>query len=583
MNATRFRTHTCGELRAAHSGKPVTLAGSIDRVLGEGAIELRDRHGRTRVALPKIVSKELTDAWAGLAPEAVAQIAGTVISRAKADPSLETGEVEVVAKTVTVFSSAEPLPPAFASEELSLEDKLRHRPLYLRRPVMQKRLQFRSRLFLEIRNLLASESFVEVETPLLAPWTKEATQSYIVPSGNGRAFALPGTPQAYKQLLIAGGVDRYFQIARCFRKEDELTPERQPEFTTLDLEMAFADEEDVLRVADRLVQHLWKTVVGKEIAAPRRLTHEEALLWFGTERPDTRFELEIRDLTALAAKLDIPAYREVVFSPNGAVRGLRIPGAAMKISDQDLDATLKRATGKAPEARATWLKVAASVNSRGPATKLLEAKGQPEVLRSLDAEPTDVVLLFDSKKKYAAAAAAGAARTALARALGLVDEQKHALVWVTQFPFFRYVPEDEAWAAARHPFTQPREEDVPLIDADKHRVRTKAYDLVLNGVELGAGSIRNHDMRLQRKIFDMFEYKPEEVAGRYGRILDAFRFGVPPLGGLALGLDRLLAALHGTDAIDEVIAFPKDREGRDLLLESPSEIDADFVKSSLGV
>ena len=575
--ATTYRTHTCGDLTPDKAGQSVTVSGFVDR-RGEGSIGLRDRYGSAKLLLGRDAQPAVKKQWETLQPESVIQVSGKLVARPKAKPG-EQDAVDLHVEKLTLLAASEALPPELSSEEISLDDRLRYRNLDLRRQPMQDRLAFRSRFLHEVRTALHGQGFTEIETPLLTKWTPEATQSFVVPASAGRAFALPGTPQPYKQLLMAGGVDRYFQLARCFRNEQELTGEKQLEFTTLDVEMAFADEEDIYKTVDAVLSHVWSACVGSSIATPiPRLTYTEAMLKYGTDCPDLRFALEIQDLTLFASQAVSAHFRD-----NAGCRAIRAEAAADVIGDNELNQLTSKLT-KPNGATVSWFKVGPNRHLRGPATKLFQANDHHDLLQShLPAQPGDVVVLIITKSRDAANKPAGAARKALGKALAATaTSDKPAFVIVTRFPFFEYNSDDEAWVACRHPFTQPVAEDAQYVETDKTKVRTKAYDIVMNGVELGAGSIRNHDVALQRKIFEMFEYKPAEVEARFGAILDAFRFGVPPHGGFAIGVDRLLAMVQGVDDIADVIAFPKNRAGEDPLFSAPSTIDPEVLSSMLG-
>jgi aspartyl-tRNA synthetase len=586
--ATTFRTHTCGELRAANAGESVTIAGFVHgRPDDDGgpSFDVRDRYGVTRVVFPKSGGIELFRVYERLAPECVVRVEGTVAARAQRDPALETGDVEVTAKAIALLAKAEPLPPEFApgSKEPKLEDRLRLRQLDLRRLEMQGRLAFRAKLILALRNALAQQGFVEVETPHLAKWTPEATQSFVVPAAGGKVFALPGTPQLYKQLLIAGGVDRYFQVARCFRNETRLGPEKQPEFTTLDVEMAYADEEDVLGVIDAVFAHAFEAALGQKIATPiPRLPYADAIVRYGTDRPDLRFGLELEDLTLLASlHLETPAFEDAA----GAC-SIVAKGRAGDVQDAELSQVVSAAAASVGgQARVAWLKVGLNGLLRGPEVQRFAGAPADGLRETLGLAQGDLLVVVTARVRDAAYKAGGDARLRLGRILHPRETGRggpHALALVTRFPFFEYDPASDGWNPARHPFTQPLEEDIARIDSDKHGVRAKAYDIVLDGVEVGAGSIRNHDLRLQQKVFEMFEYKRDEVQSRFGTVLEAFRFGVPPHGGFAVGLDRMIALLQGVEAIDEVIAFPKSREGTDPLTDSPTEMDKALLAAMLG-
>ncbi|HVY61218.1 MAG TPA: aspartate--tRNA ligase [Planctomycetota bacterium] len=576
--ATTYRTLTCGELGASHIGKTVTLAGFVDR-RNENMVQLRDRYGTAKLLLTREAPAALRNQWERLQPEYVISATGKVVARPKMGPGDRGDQVDVNVEKVEVLSASEPLPPELAADTVELDDRLRYRNLDLRRPAMQERLAFRSRFLQEIRSSLHGQGFTEIDTPLLTKWTPEATQSFVVPAGAGRAFALPGTPQSYKQLLMAGGVDRYFQLARCFRHENELTAEKQLEFTTLDVEIAFADEEDIFKAIDGLVSHVWGRMLGATIATPiPRITYEQAMRKYGTDCPDLRFSLEIQDISLFATQAASPAFRE-----GAGARAIRAEAAAEIVGDNELNQIAQKLT-RPNGATVSWVKVGANRQLRGPGARLFQGNDHHDLMNThVPCQPGDVLLVILTKTYEAVNKPAGLARKHLGKALSAsVAADKPAFAIITRFPFYEYAADDEAWNPCRHPFTQPIAEDIPLMETNKYQVRTMGYDLVLNGIEIGAGSIRNHDVALQRKVFEMFEYKPQEVETRFGAILDAFRFGCPPHGGFAIGMDRLLALVQGQEDIAEVIAFPKNRNGEDLMFAAPAPIDQDVLAALLG-
>ncbi|MFC1707017.1 aspartate--tRNA ligase [Planctomycetota bacterium] len=570
--ATEYRTHTCGELRGENAGEKTTLAGFVDRKVEEASFLLRDGHGKSLVVADATVGPELQGQVEDLPLGAVIRIEGEVATRGQSDGDLPTGEIHVVPASLEVLSHAEPMPPDLEEEEIGSPDRIQCRHLDLRREEMQERLRFRALFLLELRSYLISQGFSEVETPLLTRWSTDDTASYLVPTAANLVYALPGTPQLYKQLLIVGGCERYFQVARCFRKEEKLTPDRQPEYNVLDVEMAYVDEEDVLDLVDGLMAHIWKSVLGRERSGPiPRLTYEEVMLRFGTDRPDLRFGLEIRAMTeALSA---CAPFKEVL-AEGGVGRALRVPGASSKLDDAFLD-ELGTRFEEIADYKLVWLRVGEGGAVAGPEAEQLDSG----VAEELQAERDDVVLLIGAAHRSGAERVAGAVRSLLGQELGLIDRDRNELVWVYRFPFFEFDADAESWAACRHPFTRPLDEHMGLLDDEekKHTVLTKSYDLVLNGHELGAGSIRNHELDLQRRIFKMFEYEDDEVERRFGAVLGAFRYGAPPHGGLAVGLDRFLAQLQGSDAIADVIAFPKATDCTDPLAGSPSQLDEELV------
>ncbi|HVY61219.1 MAG TPA: amino acid--tRNA ligase-related protein, partial [Planctomycetota bacterium] len=400
------------------------------------------------------------------------------------------------------------------------------------------------------------------------------------------------SPQLYKQLLMASGMDKYFQISKCFRNEPRLTPDRQPEFTVLDMEMAFVDEDDVYPIVDGLLAHIWAKIVGRRLETPvKRITYAEAMEKYGTDRPDLRFELELGDITAAAARWPVPAIREAMHPvedalAEGQVRGvpvlraLRVPGVGAAL-DGFLPGIGAELRPLGQDAQLFHFKVIEGLRLVGPLAKHFDEGLSKELCSATGGRAGDVVFLVAAPNRASANAVAAELRLRVARELNLVDRTRHELLWVNEFPFWEYDPRAQGWTGCRHPFTQPLDSDLMKLETEKYSVRAKAYDLVLNGVELGAGSIRNHDVHVQQRVFDMFEYKREDVYKRWGFVLEAFKFGVPPHGGLSIGLDRLIAQLLGVDAMDEVIAFPKDRNGNDPMVDAPTKIDPGYVRQML--
>jgi aspartyl-tRNA synthetase len=584
---TRYRTHHCGELRATDAGRPATISGFYVKS-GEDGFDLRDRHGRTRVALSPGVPAHVRMKVVDLGPEDVVMVTGDVLVRVEPDPTNPTGDVYVFPKVVLVLSKAETLPPDLGPEkdEAPLEERLRLRWLDLRRPAMQKRLAQRAKLLSDARAACAEMDFLEVETPLLSKWTAEDAMAFVVPGRGGAAFALPTNPQAWKQLLVAGGVDRYFQIARCFRNETELADDKQLEFTALDLECAFVDEDDVFAIVEQVMAGIWTRFLGKKLRLPlRRLTYAEAMLSYGTDRPDLRFDLDIIDVTEAARRWPHALLKECLAAPDGTVRSLRVPGGREQLDDAFL-AALPRTTRLAGPGVIVSFKVDASGRMVGAGAKGFEtdAQVQKDALAVTGARPGDAIVLVGAKFRDTAAAIAGEARLALGRQMNLIDRGRHELLWITSFPYHVWHVWGQEYVPARHFFTMPADGDEGLLGRpqERYKVRSKGFDLVLDGVELGAGSIRNHELETQRKIFKLFQLKEEEVARRFGFLLEAFRYGLPPHGGISVGLDRLLMRLTGAERIEDVVAFPKGRDGRDALIDAPNPIDPNLVKRLVG-
>ncbi|MFQ5843785.1 MAG: aspartate--tRNA ligase [Planctomycetota bacterium] len=573
---TRYRTHTCGEPRGGDVGRRVRLAGWVHRRRDQGGIvflDLRDRYGICQVRISKETQPEAHAAAAEVRPEFVLQVEGEVQPRPAGarNPNLATGAVEVAAARVEILADS-PTPPfeIASSEQVSSEIRFRYRPLDLRRPEVQRHLLRRHRIHRLVREFFSERGFVEIETPILAKATPEGARDFLVPSRlhHGNFYALPQSPQIYKQLLMCAGFDRYFQIARCFRDEDQRA-HRQWEFTQLDLEMSFVEQEDVLRpVEEMLALLLRETAVHPcelELPLPR-IPYTEAMARYGTDKPDLRYGLEIEDVSGAAAETEFEVFRGAA-AAGGAVRALRVPGGA-ELSRKEIDALESVARRHGAKGLA-WVK-AGPRGLSGPAARFLSGGALPS---PLGAEPGDLVLFCADASTEVVAWSLGAVRVAVAEARGLVPEGRHAACFVVDFPLFVRDEERGSWQPAHHPFTAPRNEDLPLLETDPHRVRAQAYDPVLDGVELGSGSVRIHRRDVQEAVFRALGMSSREAAQRFRFLLDTLRYGAPPHGGIALGLDRLTMLLCGVDSIREVIAFPKTTGGIDLMSDSPSPVE----------
>jgi aspartyl-tRNA synthetase len=604
--ATAYRSGAAGALRASDVGTTVRLVGWIHRRRDLGGVvflDLRDRSGLVQVSLdPAWSSPEALSAAHGAGPEDVVQVEGTVERRPQANPDLATGEIEVRATAFAILSHAEPLPiPVYRSpdEELPAEDlRLRYRYLDLRRPELQKNFLLRHRAAQAVRGFLSEHGFLEIETPMLTRRTPEGARDYLVPSRvhPGEFYALPQSPQLYKQLLMVSGFDRYFQIARCLRDED-LRADRQPEFTQIDAEMAFADEEDVFRVGEGLMAAVWREVLGVELKTPfPRLTWAEAMLRYGTDKPDLRFALPIQDVTEALQTLDFRVFQQTAGTAQ-RIRGIRVPGGA-ELSRRELD-ELQDVARKGGAPGVLWVKRSEDGYS-GTFAKALAGEAGDRFAAVTGTEPGDlfvaVVGEFRVVEGGAAPAEAGAGlepaldelRRHLARRTGAIDEGAHAWAWVTDFPLFEWDADERRLISAHHPFTMPNPEDVPaLIEATAGEgplpdevaralaarpVRSRAYDAVYNGNELASGSVRIHDPELQRRIFRALGIGPEEAKQKFGFLLEAFRYGAPPHAGFAFGFDRLVMLLAGAPSLRDVIAFPKTTSARALFEGAPSPV-----------
>jgi aspartyl-tRNA synthetase len=577
------RTHTCGELRETHLGQTVTLNGwvLITRHFGNQVfVDLRDRYGLTQIVfeadnpdLYKVADKEINREW-------VLSITGVVRKRLPgAERDIPTGKIEIEAKAVRVLNPSPPLPfsvTEFPDEQLANEDlRLQYRYLDLRRRSLQSILIQRHRMNKVIRDYLDARGFLELETPLLGKSTPEGARDYLVPSRifHGEFFALPQSPQLYKQLLMIAGYDKYFQIARCLRDED-LRADRQPEFTQLDLEMSFVEQDDVLGVIEGLTAEVFQKCLGVTIPTPLpRLTHAEVMARYGSDKPDLRYGLEIVDVTDIAGESEATFLKEAV-AGGGVVRAINAKGAAATFSNTQL-----KPGGELPKIADTfkakglsWMKAEAD-KLTGGVEKFFPDALKARLKERLGVQPGDL-LLFVAEKEAVVSDALGAIRTFLATKLGLLANNKEfKFAWVVEFPMFMRDEEENRWAALHHPFTSPRDEDVGMLESDPGKCRAKAYDLVLNGYEVGGGSIRIHRQDVQSRVFAMLGMEAEEAKRRFGFLLDALQSGAPPHGGIALGLDRFAMLLAGTANIRDVIAFPKNQKARDLMTGAPATVD----------
>ncbi|MDI3341515.1 MAG: aspartate--tRNA ligase [Sphaerobacter sp.] len=580
--AGQRRYSTCGELRPEHIGRTVTLKGWVNRRRDHGGLiflDLRDRYGITQVVANPQHSPESHRVAETVRNEYVLSVTGTVTARPAGteNPAMATGAIEVQAEQIEVLNPAK-TPPFYINEDTEVDETLRleFRYLDLRRERMQRNLILRHRVVKFIRDYLDARDFIEIETPHLVKSTPEGARDYVVPSRihPGHFYALPQSPQQLKQLLMVAGMDRYYQIARCFRDEDQRA-DRQPEFTQLDLEMSFVDTEDVMALTEGLFTALFEKLASKPILQKPfpRLTYAEAMLRYGSDKPDLRFGMEIGDVTDIVAQSAFGVFANTVQS-GGVVRGIAVPGQA-DISRSQVDQVTEQARTFGAKGL-VWIGLQAGdggeLTPRSPVAKFLSPDEIAGMAERLGAGPGDLMLLVADQAPVAANVL-GRLRVSLGHALGLVNTGVHAFCWITEMPFFEWDEEHRRWEAAHHPFTSPMDEDLDILESDPGRARAKAYDIVLDGYELGSGSIRIHRRDVQNKIFELMGYDDAEIERRFGHLLRAFEYGAPPHGGIAPGIDRVVMILAGEENIREVIAFPKNQSAQDLMLGAPSPID----------
>ena len=571
------RTHRCGELSAANVGETVTVMGWVAKQRNKGGIifvDLRDRSGILQVIF------EESDAGAEgfakaekLRSEYVVAVVGKVEKRAGAvNENLATGEIEVRASQVRILSDA--LTPPFPIEEDSKtkeELRLKYRYLDLRRPDLQSKIILRSKITMAIREFMSREGFLEIETPMLTKSTPEGARDYLVPSRvhPGNFYALPQSPQIFKQLLMCSGYDRYFQIARCFRDED-LRADRQPEFTQVDMELSFVDVDDVIAVNEKLLKYICKEAIGLEVELPiQRMTWQEAMDRFGSDKPDTRFGMELTDVSSVVAGCGFGVFTSALEN-GGSVRGINAKGQA-EMPRKKIDALVDFAKGYGARGLA-YLCVLPDGSYKSSFARFMTEDQLKALVEAMSGEPGDL-LLFAADKNTVVWNVLGGLRLELAKQMNLIDNSKFNFLWITEFPLFEWSEEENRYMAMHHPFTMPMEEDLHMLETDPGKVRAKAYDIVLNGTELGGGSVRISDDGIQERMFEALGFTKESAYERFGFLLDAFKYGVPPHAGLAYGLDRLVMLLTGADSIREVIAFPKVKDASCLMTDAPNVVD----------
>ena len=571
------RTHRCAELSAANIGETVTIMGWVQKNRNKGGlvfVDVRDRSGIIQVVCEEgKTDAALIEKAAKLRSEYVVAVVGKVEKRSGAvNENLATGEIEVIPEELRVLSESET--PPFPIEENSKtkeEIRLKYRYLDLRRPDMQKNLMMRSKVATLTRQFLADEGFMEIETPILIGSTPEGARDYLVPSRihHGHFYALPQSPQLFKQILMCSGCDRYFQIAKCFRDED-LRADRQPEFTQIDMELSFVDVDDVIDVNERLLAKLFKEVLGEEVTLPiPRMTWQEAMDRYGSDKPDIRFGMELQDVTEVVKDCEFVVFKGTI-EQGGTVRGINAKGQGC-MPRKKIDKLVSFAKDYGAKGLA-YIAIQEDGTVKSSFGKFMKEEEMDALIQAMGGENGDL-LLFAADKNKVVWAVLGALRLELARQMELLDKSEYKFLWVTEFPLLEWSDEEERFMAMHHPFTMPMEEDLQYIDSDPGRVRAKAYDIVLNGNEIGGGSIRIFNPEIQSKMFEVLGFTPEQAQEQFGFLLTAFKYGVPPHAGLAYGLDRMVMLMAKEDSIRDVIAFPKVKDASDLMTEAPTMVD----------
>lgn len=569
-----YRTKTCGELRLSDAGSRVTLAGWVQRVRKMGGmtfLDLRDRYGLTQVVFNVENDAALTEAANHLGREYVVQVVGDVAERTSKNPNLPTGDIEIVARELRVLNPSE-VPPFTIEDDTDGGDdlRMRYRYLDLRRNCVRRNLELRHRMTMEVRRYLDSKGFLEIETPMLVGSTPEGARDFVVPSrmNPGQFYALPQSPQTLKQLLMVSGIDRYFQIVKCFRDED-LRADRQPEFTQIDCEMSYVEQDDIINLFEGMARHLFKELRGVDLPEPfQRMSWADAMKYYGSDKPDLRFGMRFVELMDV-----LKGHGFGVFDNAEYIGGICAKGAASYTRKQldELTEFVKRSQIGAKGL--VYARVEADGHVKSSVDKFYSQEVLQDLRKAMDAEPGDLILILSGDDAMRTRKQLCELRLEMGRRLGLRDKNKFACLWVVDFPMFEWSDEEQRLMAMHHPFTHPKDEDIPLLDTDPAAVRADAYDMVVNGVEVGGGSIRIHDSALQAKMFEILGFTPEKAQEQFGFLMNAFKFGAPPHGGLAYGLDRWVSLFAGLDSIRDCIAFPKNNSGRDVMLDAPAPLD----------
>lgn len=569
-----YRTQTCGELRLSDVGKTVILAGWVQKIRKMGGmvfVDLRDRYGITQLVFSESADADLSDQANRLGREYVIRITGSVGERSNKNPKIPTGDIEILVSSMTIINAAL-TPPFTIEDDTDGGDDLRmkYRYLDLRRNCVRNNLELRHKMVMEVRKFLDEMNFIEVETPILINSTPEGARDFVVPSrmNPGQFYALPQSPQILKQLLMVSGFDRYFQIAKCFRDED-LRADRQPEFTQIDCEMSFVEQEDVLQTFEALIKHLFKSILGIEMDESfQRMTWQDAIKYYGSDKPDLRFDMRLVELMDI-----LKGHGFSVFDTASYIGGICAKGAATYTRKQ-IDALTEYV--KRPQIGAKGM-VYARIEADGTVKSSVDKFYSQEVLQQMksrfEAEPGDIILILSGDEIMKTRKQLSELRLEMANQLDLRKKNEFKCLWVIDFPMYEWSDEENRLMAMHHPFTSPKPEDFELLDNDPAAVRANAYDMVINGTEVGGGSIRIHDSQLQAKIFKILGFTPEQAQAKFGFLMNAFRYGAPPHGGLAFGLDRLVSLFVGLDSIRDCIAFPKNTSGRDIMLDAPGPIE----------